>query len=250
MRIQVLSDIHLEERAQIPSILPLSDTLFLAGDIGVLGNSLYTSFIDYCSKSWDIVFYVLGNHELYSIDKSIDELVEDYKVFFGKYDNIILLENSKCQYNGYQIIGCTFWGDFSGENHISASPKMIKVRESGDLMPIRGDRLTKLNVISQKWVLENIHPLLPTIILTHFPLMLENDKVRQYRYRNEDQSVLRQYGTDMGLTSEDKIVCISGHTHFSHDFHKNGVRYISNQFGYEYEVDNRLCNYKETSFNL
>ena len=250
MRIQVVSDIHLEERAQIPSILPLSDTLFLAGDIGVLGNNLYESFIDYCSKSWDIVFYVLGNHELYSKTKCIDELVEDYKVFFGKYDNIILLEHSKCQYNGYQIIGCTFWGDFSGENHISSSPKKIKVIENDDLIPIGGDTLTKFNVTSQKWVLENIHPVLPTIILTHFPLVLENDKVRQYRYRNEHESLLLEYGTDMGLTSKDKIVCISGHTHFSHDFKKNGVRYISNQFGYEYEVINKLCNYKEVSFNL
>lgn len=83
MRIQVLSDIHLEEKAQIPSILPMSDTLFLAGDIGVLGNNLYESFINYCSKGWDIVFYVLGNHELYSKDKSIDELVEDYKGFLA-----------------------------------------------------------------------------------------------------------------------------------------------------------------------
>lgn len=250
MKIQVVSDIHLEEKAQMPTIVPSCDTLFLAGDIGVLGNHLYESFIDYCSKSWNAVFYVLGNHELYSKTRSIDELVEDYKGFFGKYDNIVLLENSKCQYNGYMIMGCTFWGDFTGEKHVSASPKKIKVRENGELVPIGGDRLTKLNIISQKWVLENIHPVLPTIILTHFPLTLENDKVRQDRYRHEDQNVLKEYGTDMGLVSKDKLVCVSGHTHFSHDFHKNGVRYISNQFGYEYEVKNRLCNYKEASFNL
>lgn len=250
MRIQVVSDIHLEEKTKIPKIVPLSDTLFLAGDIGVLGNNLYESFIDYCSRNWDIVFYVLGNHELYSNTKSIDELVRDYKIFFGKYDNIVLLEHSKSQYNNYQIIGCTFWGDFSGDKHISASPKKIKVRENGYLIPIEGNRLTKLNVTSQKWVLENIHPVLPTIILTHFPLILKNDKVRQDRYRNQDQNLLREYGTDMGLVSNDKIVCISGHTHFSHDFYKNGVRYISNQFGYEYEVSNGLCNYKEAPFNL
>ena len=250
MRIQVVSDIHLEEKVQLPCIVPLSDTLFLAGDIGTLGVNLYESFIDYCSKSWDTVFYVLGNHELYSKTKPINELVEDYKIFFGKYHNIVLLEHSKCQYNGYQIIGCTFWGDFSGDKHVSASPKKIKVRENGDLVPIGGDKLTKLNITSQKWVLENIHAVLPTIILTHFPLMLESDKVRQDRYRNEDQNILREYGTDMGLASEDKIVCISGHTHFSHDFHKNGVRYISNQFGYEYEVKNGCCNYKEASYNL
>lgn len=250
MRIQVLSDIHLEEKTEIPTIVPTSETLFLAGDIGVLGHELYETFINYCSNNWDTVFYVLGNHELYSTTKSIDELIDDYKDFFGKFHNIVLLDSSKCQYGGYQIIGCTFWGNFKGDKHISGSPKKIHVRENGDLVSIGGDRLTMMNVASQQWILENIHPVLPTIILTHFPLTLENDKVRQVKYRDEDQNVLHEYGADMSLTTTNQVVCISGHTHFSHDFNKNGVRYISNQLGYNHEAKSGLCDYKEGSYDL
>lgn len=250
MRVQVLSDIHLEEKLEIPVIIPTCDTLFLAGDIGVLGHHLYETFIDYCSRGWDTIFYVLGNHEFYSTTKSIDELINDYKNFFGKYNNIVLLDNSKCQFGGFQIIGCTFWGDFKGDKHISGSPKKIQVRENGCLVSIGGDGLTAKNVMSQKWILDHIHPVLPTIILTHFPLTLENDKVRQVRYRSEDKKVLQEYGTEMCLTTTNKVVCISGHTHFSHDFNKNGVRYISNQLGDNYEVKKRLCDYKESSYNL
>lgn len=250
MQFQVISDIHLEEKLDIPIIVPRSDTLFLAGDIGVIGHPLYEAFMRYCSYSWETVFYVVGNHELYSNTKPIDELVGEYKDFLEKFNNIVLLDHSKCQHGGYQIIGCTFWGDFSGDNHISGSPKKIHIRENGKLIPIGGNRLCKMNAMSQNWVIDNIHPVLPTIILTHFPLTLQNDKVRQVKYRDEDQNVLMEYGTDMRLMSMNGLICISGHTHYSHDFIKNGVRYISNQLGYRDEQEDNLCEYTFGTYSV
>lgn len=250
MLIQVVSDLHLEQRTEIPSIIPRTDTLFLAGDIGVLGDPLYEAFIKYCNHGWSTVFYVLGNHELYSKTKSMKQLVEEYKDFVGKFDNIVLLDHSKCQYAGYQIIGCTFWGDFSKRTPVSGSPHKILVEEGGGLVPIGCDRITKMNIASQGWVVDNLHPVLPTIVLTHFPLMLINDKVRQVSYRDEDPTVLYEYGTDMKLASVNGLVCISGHTHYSHDFSKNGVRYISNQLGYPAEQNDNLCEYKTCVFSI
>ena len=39
------------------------------------------------------------------------------------------------------------------------------------------------------------------------------------------------------MTTSSECICISGHTHYSHDFIDNGVRYISNQKGYNSEPD-------------
>ena len=250
MRVQVISDIHIEERENIPSIKPKADILFLAGDIGVLGNKLYEEFIEYVDKNWSTVFYVLGNHELYSEDKDIEQLIHEYDMFFKKFNNIVFLHHAKCQLAGYTIIGCTFWGRFENDKHVSGSPHKIKIRKDGELQEIGPEILTNLHAYSYEWVKSNIHPVLPTIILTHFPLTLENDKVRQVKYREEDRVTLKEYGAEMNLTSDVGIICISGHTHFSHDFNKNGVRYISNQLGYEYEEKEDLCNYSEDVYNL
>lgn len=62
MRIQVISDIHLEFIKNILKIEPKTDYLFLAGDIGKLdlinsSQCLYRKFMDYVSK--------IGNHEFY-----------------------------------------------------------------------------------------------------------------------------------------------------------------------------------------
>ena len=40
------------------------------------------------------------------------------------------------------------------------------------------------------------------------------------------------------------LICISGHTHYSHDYIRNNVRYISNQLGYYNEATNN-----DTLFN-
>jgi predicted phosphodiesterase len=250
MKVQVISDIHLEERDTIPDIKPHADVLFLAGDIGVLGSNLFEEFIGYVDKNWSTVFYVLGNHELYSDIKCIEQLIKEYEEFFKKYDNIVFLDHDKCQFAGYKIIGCTFWGRFENEKHISGSPHKIKVKNNGELQEIGPEILTDLHSFSYAWVKANIHPVLPTIVLTHFPVTLENDKVRQIKYREEDIETLKEYGAEMNLSSDNKIICISGHTHFSHDFTRNGVRYISNQLGYKEEEEEDICNYHDKIYIL
>ena len=101
MRIQVISDIHLEERQTIPEVKPNAEVLFLAGDIGILGNKLFEEFIEYVDQNWSTIFYVLGNHELYSKTKDIEQLIYEYDMFFKKFNNIVFLHHAKCQ-NGQQ----------------------------------------------------------------------------------------------------------------------------------------------------
>ena len=73
---QLFSDIHLEllKSSKFPKIKPLTDYLFLAGDIGKINTPNYEPFFDYCSENWKKVFYVLGNHEFYNSNKDFKTL--------------------------------------------------------------------------------------------------------------------------------------------------------------------------------
>lgn len=64
-KFQIYSDLHTEFSNTFPKILPLCDTLILAGDICVITNKNFIPFMEYCSIHWKTIVYVLGNHEFY-----------------------------------------------------------------------------------------------------------------------------------------------------------------------------------------
>ena len=241
LNVQVFSDLHLEKRDTIPEIKPECDILFLVGDIGNIEDSKYHDFIKYCSENWKLVISVLGNNEYYSDKNSIDELLYKYQCLHGKYGNVFLLERRSIELGGVKIIGATAWGEFY-EGCIGGSPYKIKHRKcNGHLEEIGCDRLCLMHNESKKWILEQIDPTKDNIVVTHFPLTLENEYVRQEKHRDEAREILKEFGCDLDLKGR-HLCCISGHTHHSHDFIKNRVRYISNQLGNEDEAD-------KTSFN-
>ena len=228
--IQVFSDLHLEDLNNNIILEQHSNILFLAGDIGHIDDPKYAVFLDTCSLKWKLVISVLGNHEYYSKTESIDELQLRYKELYDKYTNVFLLEQQSMSLGNINIIGTTTWGNFQ-EGHIGGSPKKIMQRtEEGNLKQIGCKNINTLHEKCKKWILNSINDQQYNIILTHFPLTLENEYVRQEKHREEDRKVLNEFGCELGL-SGDNICCISGHTHYSHDFVKNNVQYISNQMG-------------------
>ena len=51
----------MEFRKKYPHIKPLCKYLILAGDIGSIDDKQLFPFLDYCSKNWEKIFYILGN---------------------------------------------------------------------------------------------------------------------------------------------------------------------------------------------
>ena len=232
--IQVYSDLHLEELDNNIELEKYSEILFLAGDIGNINDPKYESFLDMCCNKWKTVISVLGNNEYYSKSESMDEMFIRYKKLYSKYNNAYLLELECITLNNINIIGTTSWGDFH-EGHIGGSPTKIMQRtEEGNLKQIGRENIRILHKKCTKWIIDSIDKSRYNIILTHFPVTLENEHVRQEKHRLEDRKVLDEFGCELNL-SGDNICCISGHTHYSHDFVKNNVQYISNQFGYDKE---------------
>ena len=120
MKIQYASDLHLEflENSKFlrdNPIIPVGETLLLAGDIGCLGDESYNThpFWDWVSDNFRQTLIVPGNHEFY---RSGD---------VGTIKNGCITEirpNVKCYYNtvvsidDIDFILCTLWSNIRIEN--------------------------------------------------------------------------------------------------------------------------------------
>lgn len=256
--IQILSDIHLECYNSKDKPLtyenlaaPLAEHLFLAGDIGQLRSPHWKEFMAYVSQNWKHVFYVLGNHELYSCNNSYETLIINYESYLAQYPNIHLLNRRKIKISiggqEYDILGATMWSqaEFSLIMQINDF-RNIKYHDSrGWLQPISVQEFNRLHTLDHNWLLSNLDSTRNTIILTHFPLTqtgTSSDKyldqklaIRNY-YANEMHNELTSKRSNNELATHWTV--ISGHTHHNYNFDLDGIRYVANQIGYPDDTAN------------
>jgi len=114
MKIAYTSDLHLEHQ-EFDFELPDADVIFLCGDITVsclLKNAKHIKFFEACSKKYDKVFYVLGNHEHYTEDLYHTKLKIEY--LLKSLSNVKVLENEFVELDENNILfGGTMWTDFN-----------------------------------------------------------------------------------------------------------------------------------------
>lgn len=122
MELKLLSDLHLEHyvSAQVFPHVGEGNVLVLAGDIlcakhlksnGYL-RAVYKRFLSDCSKNYDQVFYVLGNHEFYGYNYEGAKK----KIAENLPDNFTLLDDNVLHYNGWDFVGMTLWTGFRNAN--------------------------------------------------------------------------------------------------------------------------------------
>ena len=239
MNVQIYSDIHLEFYKTFPKIEPLADILFLAGDIGKLNMDNYKEFFDYVSKNWKYCFYVLGNHEYYHSKKNFEKLNLEYKEFFKNYNNIHLLDRDYYILDDILIIGCTMWTKVDNDIiNIINDFQQIKIKENNRTIKMNIETFNNLHQKDKDFLLNIIienKSFSKIIILTHFPLIQEN--VSNPIYDNQPEYIKNYFSNNISLDKINAII-ISGHTHYSYNFKKDNITYISNQFGYKSELQN------------
>lgn len=217
--LQVISDIHLEIFRSV-KLRPVCPNIALLGDIGYPKTERYHKFLTFCSKNFDHVFLITGNHEYYH--HSIRE-IDDYVSQFSKsFDNITFLQNSSINIDGFRIIGTTLWSN--------TNPKLAK--KSSDYYYIFKD--DKVNKIIYKDVLklhsnaveyleeqlspENTSANIPTIILTHHAPL-------NYPYATNLDYLMKKPVIGWGY----------GHTHHNYRFNfmanNHKIKLFTNQMG-------------------
>jgi predicted phosphodiesterase len=146
MKIQIVSDLHLEFRGKdISSILiPSAPILCMVGDICVCGSSVdfnkFINFLKYFCPKFETILHISGNHEYYTasnatpkdlIANTIPEIDKKLRALTKYFPNYHYLNNSTWTYTSsrskhqYIFVGTTLW--------TSIPKKMIVVDEKKNI---------------------------------------------------------------------------------------------------------------------
>ena len=119
MKIQYMSDLHLEGADLKIENTEGANLLILAGDITTAKS--YKSHYDFfknASDNWERVVHVFGNHEYYRGD--IEETREEiFEFFYKNFKNIHTLENESINLGKYRLFGATLWTDCNNSDPIT-----------------------------------------------------------------------------------------------------------------------------------
>jgi predicted phosphodiesterase len=137
MRIQLISDIHVEQNKDPrswPSIDNTVDLLIFAGDISNNPNKSHKYFEAVRQNTKAKILYVLGNHEYWGWD--INTAEKKYRDKLSDIEDLTILQNEAIEIDNIIFAGSTFWTDLSNPiNSVIAKQAMpdYKFITNGDL---------------------------------------------------------------------------------------------------------------------
>jgi predicted phosphodiesterase len=117
----VLSDIHLEmdkcpathDISNYFSPVNKADYLFLLGDIGVPHEDSYSKFLQSCTRKYQKVFMVAGNHEMYHTtgEDTVEDTVSKLREICTENEKLVFLDKETYDLPGLniRIAGTTLW---------------------------------------------------------------------------------------------------------------------------------------------
>ncbi|MCJ1345505.1 hypothetical protein MMC31_003712 [Peltigera leucophlebia] len=243
---QINSDLHLEvgqqySSFQIPASAPY---LVLAGDIGRLAD--YDSYLDFLrtqTEQFELVFLVLGNHEFYSSTftaglESAGKL-EKEPCLNGR---LVLLHQTRYDLpnSGLVVLGCTLWSKVPAEVN-----EIVKAKVK-DFQKIEGWTVGHHNAAHESdlsWLRQQIVSVQTEnkesqkgesersilVITHHAPLVSGTSSPDQAK-----NPWTPAFATDIlsqGNWTNVKA-WVFGHTHYTTELKKGGVKVVSNQRGY------------------
>lgn len=225
MKIQIVSDIHLEfDTIDIP--VNQADVLIAAGDIGLGMQGLAWLQSLNCP-----VIYVAGNHEYWNHD--IDTLIASLKVETVN-TNVSYLENTSVSIGDVRFLGCTLWTDLNGTDFQVASEIVRTLNDYRYIL--KSDRyvlpedIIERHMDSRAWLEAMLSQPFDgtTIIVTHHaPIHRswyhDNVSNLKYAYCNDLSDLMRKYTIDLW---------VHGHVHQSCDYIADDVRVVCNPRGY------------------
>jgi predicted phosphodiesterase len=231
MRIQYISDIHLEFLSRLlkeKRFSPCADILCLAGDIGYPSKPIYTQFLKHVSSSYNKVFLITGNHEYYTcksmedVHGQIQRIIIDHQL-----TNVSFLDNSYEDYEGVRFVGSTLW------SRIPAAPKVL-INDFHTIPGMTIELYNELHTVACEFLQSSVvvDSPLPVVVMTHhLPSMdLIDEKYKTYVDYNPF------FASDCSELLKDPMkIWISGHTHTGYDKTIRGVHCVCNPVGYPSE---------------
>jgi Icc-related predicted phosphoesterase len=264
MKIQIVSDLHLEFNKDLTVNNAGADILILSGDICVADHLYsnptagitdmiqkgwhaddarrYRHFFDHVSKQFDTVFYVMGNHEHYHgrWDRTASSLRETLE----PYINIHLLDNEWINIDGVRFAGTTLWTDLNRRDPITMHAVKDMMNDYRTITKKTNETYHKLRPIDTVLANDQAVEFLklayetwsgPVVVVGHHcPSMLschptyKGDFIMNGAFYNN---------LDEFIESCDRIkLWTHGHTHRACDYSIGNTRIVCNPHGYPSEV--------------
>jgi len=232
MKIQVLSDLHIEfENFKVNT--SNSDIVVLAGDIHVGNKGVLWALENITDKP---VIYVLGNHEFYGT--AYPRLVDSLKKLTHD-TNVKILENDIFTFNGVNFLGCTLWTNFElyGDARLAGyecqqiMSDYRKIRLSPQFSKLRSIDVASIHSQSIHWLKKQLasHQDATNVIITH-----HGPSTLSLPDANSERVINAAYVSklDNMLTDFKPALWLHGHLHNSSDYKVGDCRVVCNPRGY------------------
>ena len=232
MKIQVLSDLHIEF-APFELVSTDADLIVFAGDIGIQQMGLEWILKTVSGKP---VLYVLGNHEFYGAAYPV--LITKMKIAAEK-TNVSIMENDRFVFGGVRFLGCTLWTDFGllGDPWVAGMLATIhmsdykRIRVSPANTKLRSLDSAAIHHQSYLWLREELEAPWdgPTVIITHHA---PTPRAIPLQYRNEPLTAAFASDLTRLIDAYRPHAWIHGHIHVPSQFTVENTQIICNPRGY------------------
>ena len=261
MKLQIVSDLHLEFNESVRIKNAGADILCLAGDICLAQDlyrhpasslginkaengkkaAYYRRFFDQVSKEFDQVLYIMGNHEHYR--SRWNDTASNLREALEPWSNITLMDDSWLNFGDTRIVGTTLWTDLNKGDPLTMMNIKSMMNDYNLITIKRGELYHKLRPVDTLEAHNRAMQLIKLateswdgkiVILGHHS---PSHKSIAPHYRN-NELMNGGYHSDLSdyILSQDKIkLWIHGHTHNSFDYTIGECRVICNPYGYRTE---------------
>jgi predicted phosphodiesterase len=257
VKIQLVSDVHLEFGHKVVLDNAGADVLVLAGDICSARHLVKPddefmplpierknalNFFKDCSEKFNHVVYIMGNHEHYK--HTFNDTAKVLRECLFGLPNIHFLDNEDVVLDDVKFIGATLWTDNNKgcpvtENKLQFGMndfRLIKYKDDkGNYFKFDPRLAAREHLQSKKRIGIATFSDLPCVVVTHHA---PSFKSIHPMYAN-DTYMNGGYASDLEYLMGDNVkLWVHGHTHKPFDYEVNGTRVVCNPRGYPGERPN------------
>jgi Icc-related predicted phosphoesterase len=224
MKLQFMSDLHIDHYNHFFEIQPVAPNLALIGDIAQSYTPKMYKFLDSISSEFERVFFIPGNHEYYGsyidhTDVYLQDLCKDLDIEF--------LQKKTVEVDGVLISGCTLWSHATPSGfHKTNDERWIKNFDQEKMVAEHKQHLAFLEQELHK------NRKKPHVVLTHYAPMFEMNGI----WQNGENNCM--FATDLKYLFQHPLkYWLCGHVHQNLTNYHNGIPCITNCFGEPEELD-------------
>lgn len=255
----ILSDLHLEHRPKITSLVQFANTykqlgrkgynpndssnknkiFIIAGDIGWATNENYWTFLHDCALRYKHVICVPGNHEYYDENYNVDQtnelIAKKSQEIFDETGNFHYLNNSTVTLDGIKYIGTTLWSklDSTHRKDIVYSLNDFNFIKMKLCKNFTFDKYNEFHQRDLNWLETELNKtkldgISNFVVITHH---LPSNQLIHPKYKMPPYNFINSaFSTNLDHIISGKL-WISGHTHSPIEKIINGTQIIVNPFG-------------------